>query len=184
MPRWPKAEARSVEVIVPLVWVWKNDPEELPDDDHARCIAASGERFVACGGQLFVLTTRSSALPSSSNGGRGALSSSTLQMEYRGLDWPRGLAQRHWGSDRFGCGQCGGEARQSAGLALLETVAGALAAGSTDAGSSSSGVGFDDLRQPQRPPGWPPRRHMRPPPRYAPPAGRRSQGHRRGLGVD
>ena len=43
---------------MPLEWVWENDPEELPDDDHTRCIAAPGERFLACGAQLFTLTTR------------------------------------------------------------------------------------------------------------------------------
>ena len=53
--RWhagPRAEARSVKVKVPLEWVWENNPKELPDDDHARCIAAPGERFLACGAQL------------------------------------------------------------------------------------------------------------------------------------
>ncbi len=169
---------------VPLEWVWENDPEELPDDDHTRCIAASGERFVACGGQLFVLTTRACALPSSSSGGREAAPSSTLQMKYLGLDWPRGLAQQRWGSDPFDCGPRGGQAKQSAGLALLETVAGALAAGSIDPGRSSSGVGFDDLRQPQRPPGWPPRLHGRRPPRPASLPVIVGPGRKRGRGMD
>ena len=153
---------------VPLQWVWENDPEELPDDDHARCIAARGDRFIACGGQLFVLTTRP-CMRSSAGGGRGATRSSTLQMEYLGLDWPRGLAQRYWGSDPYACGPSGSAAGQSVGIALLETVAGALAAGvGTRSGSAvgsvptwSPRVGFDDLRQPQRPPGWPPRVHAR-----------------------
>jgi len=138
----------------PLTWVWENDPKELPDDGHARCIAAHGERFVACGGQLFVLTTRPCIRSAASESGAG-----TLQMEYLGLDWPRGLAQRYWGSDPFICGPSADEAKQSAGLALLETVAGALAAGSAVfAGSHEPWrVGFDDLRLPLRPPGWPPR---------------------------
>ena len=46
----PKAEARSVAVKVPLKWVWENDPQELPDDDHARCIAAPGERLSPAAG--------------------------------------------------------------------------------------------------------------------------------------
>jgi hypothetical protein len=138
----------------PLKWVWENDPKELPDDGHARCIAAHGERFVACGGQLFVLTTRPCTRSAASGSG-----AATLQMEYLGFDWPRGLAQRYWGSDPFVCGPSTGEAKQSVGLALLETVAGALAAGSAvSAGSPGpSRVGFDDLRLPLRPPGWPPR---------------------------
>lgn len=151
---------------VPLTWVWENDPQELPDDDHARCIAAPGERYVACGGQLFALTTRPHARLSAS---RRVTSFSTLQMEYLGLDWPRGLAQQYWGCDPFDSGPLAGEAQQAAGLALLATVAGALAAGSAvrPGSSSSSRVGFDDLRRPLRPPGWPPRRLARGAPRPA-----------------
>ncbi len=154
---------------VPLEWVWENDPEELPDDDHARCIAAPDERFLACGGQLFALTTRPCTCHSASGNGRRPGSFSTLQMEYLGLDWARGLAQRYWGGDSFDGGSPGGEAQQAAGLALLATVAGALAAGSAVRSGPwpSSQVGLDDLRQPLRPPGWPPRRHARRPPRPA-----------------
>jgi len=153
-------------VKVPLTWVWENDPHDLPDDDHARCIAAPGERFVACGGQLFALTTRPHARRSAS---RSATSFSTLQMEYLGLDWPRGLAQQYWGCDPFDSGPLAGDAQQAAGITLLATVAGALAAGSAvrSGSSSSSRVGFDDLRPPLRPPGWPPRRHARRAPRPA-----------------
>ena len=122
---------------VPLTWVWENDPQELPDDDHARCIAAPGERFVACGGQLFALTTRPHARLSAS---RRATSFSTLQMEYLGLDWPRGLAQQYWGSgaaavrQRAACrrgptgcrhrpaGDCGGCAGGGLGDALRVVV--------------------------------------------------------------
>ena len=150
---------------VPLEWVWENDPKELPDRDHARCIAAPGERYLAWGGQLFALTTRPFTCLSESGGGRSAVSFSTLQMEYLGLDWARGLAQQHWGSDRFGSGPLGGEALQAAGRALLATVAGALAAGSAVryGRSSSSRVECDDQRQPLRPPGWPPPGHARRP---------------------
>jgi hypothetical protein len=149
-------------VSVPLEWVWDNDPEDLPDVGHARCIAARGERLVACGGQLFMLTTRPCAPRHGAGAGRRERSMSTFRMEYIGLDWPRGLAQQYWGSRAFDCGAPSGEAAQFAGLALLETVAGALAAGSAiDSGSTSFGVGFDDRRQPQRPPSWPPHSHGR-----------------------
>ncbi len=153
---------------VPLKWVWENDPEGLPDDDHARCIAAPDQRFLACGGQLFALTTRLCTFPASGSG-RSPGSFSTLQMEYLGLDWARGLAQRFWGGDSFDGESPGGEAQQAAGLALLAAVAGALAAGSAvrSRPPSSSQIGVDDLRQPQRPPGWPPRRHAPRPPRPA-----------------
>jgi len=155
-------------VKVPLEWVWENDPEELPDDDHARCIAARGERFLACGGQLFALTTRPCTYLSESRGVRGAVSFSTLQMEYLGLDWARGLAQQYWGGDPFDSGPRGGEAQRATGLALLATVAGALAAGSAvRSGSPSSGVESDDRRRPLRPPGWPPRGRTPRPPRPA-----------------
>src|SRR5664280_146708 len=115
---------------LPLQWVWANDPVELPDDDHARCIAASGERLLACGAQRFTLTTRPCTYLSESHGGRSAVSYSTLHMEYRGRDWARGLAQQSWGGDPFDSGPLGGNAQQAAGLALLATVTGALAAGS------------------------------------------------------
>jgi len=147
-------------VKVPLEWVWENDPKELPDDDHARCIAAPGERFLACGGQLFALTTRPCTSLSASGSGRAAASFSTLQMEYLGLDWARGLAQQCWGGDPFVSGPPDGEAQQAAGVALLATVVGALAAGSAArfGASPSSMDESDDLRRPLRPPGWPPRR--------------------------
>jgi hypothetical protein len=156
-------------VKVPLEWVWENDPKELPDDDHARCIAAPGERFLAWGGQLFAMTTRPTTYLSQSGAGRSATAFSTLQMEYLGLDWPRGLAQQYWGGERFDSGPLGDEAQQAAGLALLATVAGALAAGSAvrSGPSSSSQVESDDQRPPLRPPGWPGHGHARRPPRPA-----------------
>jgi hypothetical protein len=59
-------------------------------------------------------------------------------MEYRGRDWARGLAQQSWGGDPFDSGPLGGNAQQAAGLSLLATVAGALAAGSAVRPRSSS----------------------------------------------
>ena len=144
-------------------WVWENDLEELPDDDHQRCIAAPGRRLLSCGSQLFELTTRSDAGRSAPCTAGDPTSFSTLRMEYLGLDWPRGLAQQFWGGERFRNGPHGATVRQAAGLALLATVAGALAAGSTirRGCASPSRVGHDDFRQPARPPGWPPRPHSR-----------------------
>ena len=46
-----------------LEWVWHNDPEGLPDSDHARCIAATGERSLVYGAHLFKLTTVPSISP-------------------------------------------------------------------------------------------------------------------------
>lgn len=146
---------------VPQEWVWENDPAECLDDDHARCIAAPGERLLACGGQLFALTTRPCTFRSGPSDGRGAAAFATLQMEYLGLDWERGLAQRHWGGERFPSASPGGAARQAAGLALLATVAGAMAAGATQrrSPSSPSQPEDDDRRPPPRPPGRPPAGH-------------------------
>jgi hypothetical protein len=152
-------------VKVPLEWVWANDPEELPDDDHARCIAAPGERILACGTQSFALTTRRCLYLSESHAGRTAPSFSTLQMAYRGHDWARGLAQESWGSDRFDSGSHGGEAQQAAGLALLATLEGALAAGSVVRRRSAAPVHVETGAPGQplraaglRPPGHAPRR--------------------------
>jgi len=142
-------------VTVPLQWVWENDPEDLPDDDHARCISARGERYVACGGQLFALTTRPCVGLSASPSAYSTASFSTLQMEYLGLDWERGLAQQSWGCDPFESRPMGGEAQQAAGLDLLATIAGALAGSpSVHVESSSTLDEFDDRRRPQPPPQW------------------------------
>ncbi len=144
---------------VPLRWVWVNDPEELPDDDHARCFDAPGERRLDCGTQRFGMTTRPCTHLSESRGGRSTISFSTLQMEYLGRDWARGLAQKSWGGEPFDSGPLGGDARQAAGLALLATVAGALSAGSAVRREPShSEWGKDDLEQfprevASRPPG-------------------------------
>ena len=140
---------------IPLQWVWENDPDELPDPDHARCISAHGERYVACGGQLFALTTRPCIHLSASQHAYSTATFSTLQMEYLGLDWTHGLAQLSWGCDPFQSRPAGGEAQQTAGLALLATIADALAASaSVHAESSSSLDEFDDRRRPQPTPGW------------------------------
>ena len=139
---------------IPLQWVWENDPEELPDDDHARCISARGERYLAYGGQLFALTTRPSAHLSAPPSGNSTGPFSMLQMEYLGLDWARGLAQQSWGCDPFETRPSGGEAQQAAGLALLTTIADALTASSSVRIESSSSLDeFDDRRRPQPTPG-------------------------------
>ena len=140
---------------VPLQWVWENDPDDLPDDDHARCISARGERYVACGGQLFALTTRTCARLSASPPACSTATFSILRMEYLGLDWARGLAQQSWDCDPFESGPSFGEAQRAAGLALLATIADALAASSSVHVESSSSLDeFDDRRRPQPTPGW------------------------------
>ncbi len=154
---------------VPLEWVWENDPKRLPDDDHARCIAAPGERILACGAQRFTLTTRPCTHLSESSRGRSAVSFSTLQMEYLGRDWARGLAQKSWGGDPFASGPLGGEAQQAAGLALLATLTGALAAGLAVRGGpwSPSQAECDGIGQPPRPAARRPPGHARRIPRPA-----------------
>jgi len=143
---------------IPLRWVWENDPEALPDDDHARCISAHGERYVACGGQLFALTTHPCAHLSASRPGYSAAALSTLQLEYLGLDWAQGLGQLSWACEPFESGPADGEAQQAAGLALLATVADALAASSSARFESSSSLDeFDHRRRPRPTPDRPSR---------------------------
>jgi len=125
-------------VKVRLRWVWANDPEELPDDDHARCIAAPGERILAHGAHVFTLTTRPCLRLSETHAGPEGGGFATLQIEYRGVDWARGVAQKSWGSDRFDSWSCDGEAQQAAGLALFATMEGAMAAASADAHTTIS----------------------------------------------
>ncbi len=146
---------------VPLQWVWENDPEGLPDDDHARCIAAPGERFLACDGQLFKLMTRPCTYLSGSHGGRSTTTFATLQMEYLGRNWARGLAQKSWGSEPFVVGPFGGETQQAAGRALLATLKGALTAMSSMRHKPTypAQAECDGPEQPLRPAGWPPCGH-------------------------
>lgn len=149
----------------PHQWVWENDPEGLPDDGHARCIAAPGERMLVYGAQPFVLTTRPCLHLSESDDARTAASFATLHLEYHGLDWPRGLAQKSWGSERFDSGSRGDRAQQAAGLALLATVEGALAAGvlvhrrtSAPVHGESGAAGRSAGRDEEHPSGHAPRR--------------------------
>jgi hypothetical protein len=154
-------------VKVPSQWVWANDPDDLPDDDHARCIAAPGERVLARGAQLFTLTTRPCLHLSDSHAGCAGGAFSTLHIEYRGVDWARGLAQQSWGSDRFDDGSRGGEAQQAAGLALFASMERAMAAGSADARTTMSHVRVagDFPEQTPRPAGRRPAGHARRAPR-------------------
>jgi hypothetical protein len=153
--RWPQGRDEERQVNVPLQWVWENDPEDLPDDDNARCISAHGERYVVCGGQLFALTTRPCVGLSASPSAYSRGSFSTLQMEYLGLDWGHGLARQSWGCDPFQSGPMGGKAQQAAGVALLATIAGELAGSALRQVESSSSLDeFDDRRRPKPPPQW------------------------------
>jgi hypothetical protein len=107
-------------------WVWRNDPEQRPDPDHSRCIAATGVRVVDYGPQLFRLTTEPCSYLSESDAAHSSLSFSKLRLEYAGFGWERGRQIGSWGSQPFDAGPFGDDARTAAGLALMSTVAGAL----------------------------------------------------------
>ena len=107
-------------------WIWRNDPEQRPDLDHSRCIAASGERVLHYGPQSFKLTTEPCSYLSESDGAHSSLSFSKLRLEYAGIGWERGREIGFWGSQPFDSGPFGEDARMAAGLALMCTVAGAL----------------------------------------------------------
>jgi len=107
-------------------WIWRNDPEQRPDLDHSRCIAASGERILDYGPELFKLTTEPCSYLSESDAAHSTLSFSKLRLEYTGGGWARGWQIGSWGSPPFDSGPFGDDARRAAGLALMSTVAGAL----------------------------------------------------------
>jgi len=107
-------------------WIWRNDPEERPDLDHSRCIAAPGERVLDYGPELFKLTTEPCSYLSESDAARSTLSFSKLRLEYTGSGWARGHQIGSWGSQPFDDGPFGDDARRAAGLALMTTVAGAI----------------------------------------------------------
>ena len=99
-----------------MLWHWRNDPARLPDDDHARCVAAPGVRELVCKGQLFEMTTVFA--------GRRA----RLQMEHVGVTWEHAAVARYWRSQPFDGESIGGASQYAAGLVLLATVATELAA--------------------------------------------------------
>lgn len=112
-----------------MEWVWRNDSEGLPDPGHARCIAATGERYLLYGPHLFKLTTRPS-LATTDREARGRKAPlSTLRLTYAGVGWAHGLATQFWSSDEFDSSRDGRGAQQAAGVALLATVSKVITAG-------------------------------------------------------
>lgn len=110
-----------------MFWHWQNDPKELTDDDHTRCIAAPGVRELLYRGRLFEMTTV--VCPRVSRSGRVPVSGSRalLQMEHVGDHVGHGLTARYWRSQPFDSRSLGGVAQYAAGLDLLASVATELA---------------------------------------------------------
>lgn len=111
-----------------MFWSWQNDPEGLPDDDHARCITATGVRKLDYRGRTFEMTTVACVRQAASSRGPGTDSRELLQMECISNDPAHDLIARYWRSQRFDSRSLGGVAQYAAGLDLLETVATELAA--------------------------------------------------------
>jgi hypothetical protein len=112
-----------------MLWHWRNDPERLPDDDHARCIAAPDDRVLVFGRHAFRLTTNTAGRHFSRPDGASRPGCPTfLMMEYLGVGWSPGSVARFWRSTPFDGGPLGKDAQYAAGLALMETVAVELAA--------------------------------------------------------
>jgi hypothetical protein len=109
-------------------WVWRSDHEGLPDPDHARCIAATGERSLVYGPHLFKLTTRPSIGPTTRDADGAIVKLSTLRLTYVGVGWAHGLATGFWSSEPFDSSLRGRPAQHAAGVALLATVAAEISA--------------------------------------------------------
>jgi hypothetical protein len=110
-----------------MQWQWRNDPDGLPDDDHARCIAAPGMRLLVYGTHLFKLTTLAGSHIHEPAGACVSRPRSALQMEYAGFGWANGSIARTWRSKPFDSGPLGTRAQHAAGLALMATVVIAMA---------------------------------------------------------
>jgi hypothetical protein len=109
-------------------WIWRSDQEGLPDSDHSRCIAATGERSLVCGPHLFKLTTRPSIGPTTRDADGTIVKLSTLRLTYAGVGWEHGRATGFWSSEAFDSALRGRPAQHAAGVALLATVAAEISA--------------------------------------------------------
>ena len=105
-----------------MLWHWRNDPRGLPDDDHARCIAAPGVRELLYRGRLFAMTTVACPRVPKSGTVPVSWSRALLQVEHVGDTAPRGLFARYWRSQPFDSRSLGGVAQYAAGLNLLAAV--------------------------------------------------------------
>src|SRR5450756_1147048 len=94
--RWLPASERRAAV----EWRWTNDPLGGADEDHARCIAASGPRILECCGHSFVLTTHECAPGTVLDDGRTPLSCWRLHLDCTelGCAWSSGAASLSWRS--------------------------------------------------------------------------------------
>ena len=111
-----------------MFWHWQNDPEGLPDEDHARCITAPGVRKLRYGGRTFEMKTVACASVPASARVPATRSRAFLQMERVGSDPAPDLVVRYWRSQPFESQSLGGVAQYAAGLDLLATVTTELAA--------------------------------------------------------
>jgi hypothetical protein len=111
-----------------MFWRWQNDPQGLPDEDHARCITAPGVRELRYGGRTFEMTTVAYASVPASARGPASRSRAFLQMEHVGSDLAQDFVARYWRSQPFDDPSLGGVAQYAAGLDLLATVATELVA--------------------------------------------------------
>jgi len=84
-------------------WRWTNDPLDAPDDDLARCIAASGERELEYCSHTFVLSTHECAPDTVLQDGRTPLACWRLHLDCTelGCAWSNSATSLSWRSEPF-----------------------------------------------------------------------------------
>ena len=111
-------------------WRWTNDPRGAPDEDHARCIAASGERVLEACGHSFVLTTHACPPGTALDDGRTPLACWQLHLDCTelGCAWSSSAASLSWRSVPFISSSASSATAREAGRRLLEAAGADLAA--------------------------------------------------------
>ena len=107
-----------------MEWRWTNDPLGGPDEDHARCIAASGSRILEYRGHSFVLTTHECAPGTVLDDGRTPLACWRLHLDCTelGCAWSSGATSLSWRSVPFISPSASSATAREAGRRLLEAA--------------------------------------------------------------
>jgi hypothetical protein len=86
-----------------MEWRWIDDPQDEPDEDYSRCIAAPGTRVLEYCSHSFVLTTRACAPGTALEDGRTPIACWRLHLDCTELGCSRssGAATLSWTSEPF-----------------------------------------------------------------------------------
>lgn len=107
-----------------MEWQWTTDPLGEPDEGHARCIAAPGERILEYGGHAFVLTTHACAPGTVLDDGRTPIACYRLHLDCTelGCAFSSAATSLEWRSAAFISPSVFSLTAREAGRRLLEAA--------------------------------------------------------------